>query len=101
MRIARRIKWRFGPLAAADRVGINQPFIFAEMMPMPDTDPSPNPVLAEVWRGSVLECIHRGTAVVCRPNGEVVGVRSRTADSQVMLFRTVWLTRSPHKVVTR
>jgi len=31
-----------------------------------------NPVLAEIWRGSVLECVHRGTAVVCRPDGEVV-----------------------------
>lgn len=31
-----------------------------------------NPVLAEVWRGPVLESIHRGTAVVCRPDGEVV-----------------------------
>ena len=31
-----------------------------------------NPVLAEVWRGPVLECVHRGTAVVCRPDGEIV-----------------------------
>jgi len=31
-----------------------------------------NPVLAEVWRGPVLECVHRGTAVVCTPGGEVV-----------------------------
>lgn len=31
-----------------------------------------NPVLAEVWRGDVLECVHRGTAVVCRPDGEIV-----------------------------
>ncbi|MEM1298345.1 MAG: asparaginase [Pseudomonadota bacterium] len=31
-----------------------------------------NPVLAEIWRGPVLECVHRGTAVVCRPDGEVV-----------------------------
>ncbi|MFK7943396.1 MAG: asparaginase [Paracoccaceae bacterium] len=31
-----------------------------------------NPVLAEVWRGPLLECVHRGTAVVCRPNGDVV-----------------------------
>jgi len=30
------------------------------------------PVLAEVWRGPLLECVHRGTAVVCRPSGEVV-----------------------------
>ncbi len=29
-------------------------------------------VLAEVWRASVLECVHRGAAVVCRPNGELV-----------------------------
>jgi L-asparaginase II len=31
-----------------------------------------NPVLAEVWRGPVLECVHRGTAVVATPAGEVV-----------------------------
>lgn len=31
-----------------------------------------SPVLAEVWRGSVLECVHRGAAVVCRPDGEIV-----------------------------
>ena len=30
-----------------------------------------NPVLAEVWRGPVLECVHRGTAVVCGPDGTV------------------------------
>src|SRR5690606_24747725 len=34
--------------------------------------PAPNPVLAEVWRGGILECVHRGTAVICRPDGEVV-----------------------------
>jgi L-asparaginase II len=31
-----------------------------------------NPVLAEIWRGGVLECVHRGTAVICDPRGEVV-----------------------------
>ena len=31
-----------------------------------------NPVLAEIWRGPLLECVHRGTAVVCRPDGEVL-----------------------------
>lgn len=31
-----------------------------------------NPVLAEVWRGPLLECVHRGTAVVCRADGTVV-----------------------------
>ncbi len=31
-----------------------------------------NPVLAEVWRGEFLECVHRGTAVVATPSGEVV-----------------------------
>ncbi|MEM7060929.1 MAG: asparaginase [Pseudomonadota bacterium] len=30
------------------------------------------PVLAEVWRGSLLECVHRGTAVVCQPDGQIV-----------------------------
>lgn len=30
------------------------------------------PVLAEVWRGPILECVHRGTAVVCRPDGEIL-----------------------------
>ena len=30
------------------------------------------PVLAEVWRADILECVHRGTAVVCRPDGQVV-----------------------------
>lgn len=31
-----------------------------------------NPVLAEIWRGGLLECVHRGTAVICGPDGEVV-----------------------------
>lgn len=31
-----------------------------------------NPVLAEIWRGPLLESVHRGTAVVCRPDGEVL-----------------------------
>jgi len=31
-----------------------------------------NPVLAEVWRGDMLECVHRGTAVVVTPDGAVV-----------------------------
>ena len=39
---------------------------------MPDPETPQNPVLAEVWRGPVLECVHRGTAVVCRPNGAIV-----------------------------
>ena len=30
------------------------------------------PVLAEIWRGPILECVHRGTAVVVGPGGEVV-----------------------------
>ena len=30
------------------------------------------PVLAEVWRGELLECVHRGTAVVCRPDGQII-----------------------------
>lgn len=33
---------------------------------------TPNPVLAEVWRGGLLECVHRGTAVVCTPDGQIV-----------------------------
>ena len=33
---------------------------------------SAQPVLAEIWRGDLLECVHRGSAVVCRPDGEVV-----------------------------
>ncbi|MEM1276210.1 MAG: asparaginase [Pseudomonadota bacterium] len=28
--------------------------------------------LAEIWRGPVLESVHRGMAVVCRANGEIV-----------------------------
>ena len=31
-----------------------------------------NPVLAEVWRGEILDCVHRGTAVVATASGEVV-----------------------------
>jgi L-asparaginase II len=31
-----------------------------------------NPVLAEIWRGEILECVHRGTAVVASASGEVV-----------------------------
>jgi L-asparaginase II len=33
---------------------------------------SVNPVLAEIWRGEILECVHRGTAVVATAAGEVV-----------------------------
>jgi L-asparaginase II len=33
---------------------------------------SANPVLAEVWRGEMLDCVHRGTAVVATASGEVV-----------------------------
>ena len=33
---------------------------------------SANPVLAEIWRGEILECVHRGTAVVATAAGEVV-----------------------------
>ncbi len=33
------------------------------------TDAAPNPVLAEVWRGEILECVHRGAAAVCGPDG--------------------------------
>jgi L-asparaginase II len=36
------------------------------------TDPGANPVLAEIWRGGMLECVHRGTAVICSPRGEVL-----------------------------
>lgn len=32
---------------------------------------APNPVLAEIWRGGMLECVHRGTAVICTPDGEI------------------------------
>jgi L-asparaginase II len=28
--------------------------------------------LVELWRGEILECVHRGHAVVCGPDGEVV-----------------------------
>jgi L-asparaginase II len=31
-----------------------------------------NPVLAEIWRGEILECVHRGAAVVATASGEVV-----------------------------
>ncbi|MEM6904278.1 MAG: asparaginase, partial [Pseudomonadota bacterium] len=30
-----------------------------------------NPVLAEVWRGQILESVHRGSAVVCRADGTI------------------------------
>jgi L-asparaginase II len=52
-----------------------------DVMPKPggvdrptDIEPAPvlAPVLAEIWRGGMLECVHRGTAVVCRPDGAVV-----------------------------
>lgn len=36
------------------------------------TDRAPSPVLAEVWRGGVLEAAHRGIAVVARASGEIV-----------------------------
>ena len=31
-----------------------------------------NPVLVELWRGDVLECVHRGAAAVCRADGTLV-----------------------------
>ncbi|MBK0400338.1 asparaginase [Limibaculum sp. M0105] len=31
-----------------------------------------SPVLAEVWRGPVLESVHRGAVAICRPDGELV-----------------------------
>lgn len=34
--------------------------------------PIDSPVLAELWRGGILECVHRGAAVIARPDGEVV-----------------------------
>ncbi|MEL6477441.1 MAG: asparaginase [Pseudomonadota bacterium] len=37
-----------------------------------DSTETVNPVLAEIWRGPVLESVHRGTAIVCRPSGEVI-----------------------------
>jgi hypothetical protein len=58
-----------GPMrrpAAADRA----PEAVTEAAP--DTAPEPAPVLAEVWRGGMLECVHRGAAVICTPDGEVV-----------------------------
>ncbi|HUF86493.1 MAG TPA: asparaginase [Thermohalobaculum sp.] len=33
---------------------------------------SANPVLAELWRAEMLESVHRGTAVVAAPSGEIV-----------------------------
>lgn len=38
----------------------------------PETPERPNPVLAEIWRGGVLECVHRGTAVICGPDGDII-----------------------------
>ena len=32
---------------------------------------APNPVLAEVQRGPIVECLHRGAVAVCRPDGAV------------------------------
>lgn len=34
-------------------------------------EPTPSPVLVEIWRGDVLESLHRGRAVICRPDGTV------------------------------
>ncbi|GMG82057.1 asparaginase [Paralimibaculum aggregatum] len=31
-----------------------------------------NPVLAEIWRGDILECSHRGAVAVCNAAGELV-----------------------------
>ncbi|MEM7499268.1 MAG: asparaginase [Pseudomonadota bacterium] len=31
-----------------------------------------NPVLVELWRGAVLECVHRGAAAIVGPDGEIV-----------------------------
>jgi L-asparaginase II len=35
-------------------------------------NPVVSPVLAEIWRGEILECVHRGAAVVATASGEVV-----------------------------
>ena len=37
-----------------------------------DAHAEPSPVLAEVWRGGLLECVHRGAAVICTPKGDIV-----------------------------
>ncbi|MEO0427221.1 MAG: asparaginase [Pseudomonadota bacterium] len=34
--------------------------------------PAANPVLVEVWRGEVLECVHRGSVAVVGPDGELI-----------------------------
>jgi L-asparaginase II len=39
---------------------------------MDGADGAANPVLVEIWRGELLESVHRGTAVVAAPSGEVV-----------------------------
>lgn len=39
----------------------------ADAMTFPDSV-----TLAEIWRGPMLESVHTGSAVVCRPDGEVV-----------------------------
>ncbi len=39
---------------------------------MTEGDIAPSPVLAEIWRGPVLECVHRGAAVVCGPDGNLL-----------------------------
>ncbi|MEL6480622.1 MAG: asparaginase [Pseudomonadota bacterium] len=40
---------------------------------------APNPVLAEVWRGPVLECVHRGAVAVVGPDGSLVEARGDVA----------------------
>ncbi|MEM8624044.1 MAG: asparaginase [Pseudomonadota bacterium] len=33
---------------------------------------APNPVLAEIWRGPVLECVHRGAVAIAGPDGVLI-----------------------------
>jgi L-asparaginase II len=45
---------------------------FAEFIAHEGGEMTVSPVLAEVWRGDFLECVHRGAAVICDPSGDVV-----------------------------
>lgn len=45
--------------------------------------PAPSPVLVEVWRGSVLESVHRGRLAVCTPAGALVAGLGDTASQML------------------
>lgn len=60
---------------------------------------SSNPVLAEVWRGSFLECVHHGAVAITRPDGSLLFAAGDTREpmlprSSVKPFQAIAMLRS-------